>query len=275
MKNKFLAAIIQTNTANNIKQGFDELQSLVRAAAHEGAKLIVTPEGSNLLERDKEKFAHACPLENDPETLKQYSDLARELKIVLVIGSALFRRENDRAANRSLVFNEDGALIAQYDKIHLFDVNIGVGQESKESNTYRPGEEAVIAQTSLANIGLSICYDVRFSYLYRKLAQNGAHILTIPAAFTVPTGRAHWEVLLRARAIETSSYVIAAAQVGTHMDGRKTYGNSMIIAPWGEILVQLNDKDTGFAIAEIDLEKVKDVRSKIPAWGINQEFVGP
>ncbi|KAF0115458.1 MAG: nitrilase/cyanide hydratase and apolipoprotein N-acyltransferase [Hyphomonadaceae bacterium] len=275
MNTQFKAAVIQLCTSNDAIMAFAELEEQVRAAAKAGAKLILTPEGSNFLERDPSKFAQICPLETDAQVLNQYQKLAKELGIILIIGSALFRRENAKAANRCLVFNENGELISQYDKIHLFDVNLGAGMELQESKTYAPGQKAVIANTNLGDIGLSICYDVRFPHLYRALAQYGAKIITIPAAFTVPTGRAHWEILLRARAIETGAFILAAAQAGSHKDGRQTYGHSMIISPWGEILTQMDGTEIGFAMAEIDLRLVDEARRKIPAWGLNQGFDGP
>lgn len=267
---KFIAAIIQTNTPNDVSEAWSGLEELVRAAALRGANFIATPEGSNLLERDRENFKQICP--NLSDGFAQYSQLARELNIHLLIGSALFQQTGKKALNRSLFFAPNGELIAHYDKIHLFDVNLGMGQEARESDAYEAGEKAVLAKTEIGNFGLSICYDVRFAHLYRAICQKGAEILTIPASFTVPTGRAHWEVLLRARAIENGAYVIAPAQAGTHKDGRQTYGHSMIINPWGEIIAELNGKNTGFTLAEIDLDAVKVARQKIPAWGLNKSF---
>lgn len=268
---KFNAAIIQTNTPNEPIEAFAQLADLVRAAHKKGAQFIATPEGSNLLERDPEKFAQTCPKWSS-NAYSQYSELAKELGIVLLIGSALFKIEGQKAVNRSLLFDKNGALIAQYDKIHLFDVNLGNGMELMESKNYDAGKSAVLALTDFGKIGLSICYDVRFAALYRMLCQNGAQILTIPAAFTVPTGRAHWEILLRARAIENSAYVIAPAQGGTHKDGRQTFGHSMIINPWGEIIAHIDNDEAGFAIAQINLEEVDEARRKIPAWNLNKDF---
>ena len=267
---KFTAAIIQTNTSNDPSQAWAELERLVRAAAGRGANFVATPEGSNLLERDREKFKQICPKLEDG--FSQYSELARELNIYLLIGSALFQQIGKKAVNRSLFFAPDGKLIAHYDKIHLFDVNLGMGQEARESDAYEAGETAVLANTEIGKFGLSICYDMRFAHLYRMLCQKGAEILTMPASFTVPTGKAHWEVLLRARAIENGAYVIAPAQAGLHADGRKTYGHSMIINPWGEIIAELDGKSTGFALAEINLDEVSAARKKIPAWGLNKSF---
>lgn len=265
---------MQTCTPNTINAAREQLEPLIRAAAKDGARLVATPEGSNLLERDGAKFALECPLEGD-NSFAWYSELARELEIYLLIGSALMRRPNSKAANRSLLYAPSGELIVSYDKIHLFDVNLGAGQELQESKTYLAGAHAICAETELGKIGLSICYDIRFPHLYRALAQNGAQILTIPAAFTVPTGQAHWEILLRARAIETGAFVIAPAQAGTHADGRQTYGHSMIIAPWGEILAQMDGHEIGYRIAQMDLTKSDEARRKIPAWQLNQGFELP
>ncbi len=267
---KFTAAIIQTNTPNNLEEAWAELDGLVRAASNSGAKFIATPEGSNLLERDREKFKQICPRLEDG--FAQYSKLARELNIYLLIGSALFQQDEKKAVNRSLFFAPDGELIAHYDKIHLFDVNLGMGQEARESDAYESGTRAILANTAIGKFGLSICYDMRFAHLYRALCQKGAEVLTMPASFTVPTGKAHWEVLLRARAIENSAFVIAPAQGGLHADGRETYGHSMIINPWGEIIAELDGKNTGFALAEINLDEVSAARKKIPAWGLNKNF---
>ena len=171
---------------------------------------------------------------------------------------------DNRIANRSFLFSDTGEIVARYDKIHLFDVDLPTGESHRESDLVRPGEEAVVAETPWAIIGLSICYDLRFAYLYRDLAKAGASILTVPAAFTVPTGKAHWETLLRARAIETGSFVLAPAQCGEHEGGRQTYGHSLIIGPWGEVLADAGE-DTGFIIAELDLSAVEKAREAIPA----------
>jgi deaminated glutathione amidase len=270
------AAVVQTCTPADPVAGWQHLEPLVRAAAADGATLIATPEGSNLLQRDREAFARSVPLEDNPDVVGLPAQLARELGITLLIGSALVARSSgERAANRSMLFGSDGTLLAQYDKIHLFDVNLGLGQETRESDSYRPGTNAVIADTPQGRLGLTICYDLRFPLLYRRLAQAGAQILTVPAAFTQPTGKAHWEVLLRSRAIETGSFVLAPAQAGTHADGRATWGHSMIVGPWGEVLVLLDGQEPGFAIADIDLDSVAEARRKIPAWGLEQPFTGP
>lgn len=269
---KLKTAIIQTNTPNDINAAFEHVAQLIERAANDGAQFIATPEGTNLLERDREKFKASCPFEADGAALRGFAELAKKHKVHLLIGSALLQSDNGKAFNRSILFNPNGEIIAQYDKIHLFDVDLGKGQELRESNNFRAGDKAIIAETELAKVGLSICYDIRFPHLYRGLAQRGAQIITIPAAFTVPTGRAHWEILLRARAIETGAYIIAPAQGGLHKDGRETFGHSMIINPWGEIIAHIENDAPDFAIAEIDLNEVHEARRKIPAWNLNREF---
>lgn len=263
------AAIIQTNTSDNIIEGFCELEALIRRAANQGANLIVTPEGSNILERDLEKFKLNAPFWGED---LGYSKLAKELEVYLYIGSALFQIPDNKGVNRALLYSPDGNLISYYDKIHLFDVNLGNGKEYKESNNYQNGETAIIAKTPFGNIGFAICYDVRFPHLFRNLAQNGAQIICIPAAFTVATGKAHWEILLRARAIETGSFIIAPAQGGIHKDGRITYGHSMIINPWGEIIAHIDSDKPDMALALIDINECHEARQKIPAWSLNTDF---
>ncbi len=271
----FKAAVVQLRTGVNPARNRDHIEEHVRAAAAAGARLIATPEGSNLLQRDKAVFATIAPLVDDPETHAFWSGLAADLGVTLLAGSCVFRRAEGKAANRSLLFGPDGAEIARYDKIHLFDVNLGVGQESRESATYDAGEAAVLAQTPVGRLGLTICYDLRFPHLYRALAQAGAEVIAIPAAFTRPTGEAHWDVLMRARAIETGAYVLAPAQGGQHEDGRQTWGRSLIVDPWGAIAAHLPHDEPGFAIAEIDLSQVREARAKIPAWGLNKPFSAP
>lgn len=269
------AAVIQTRTGTDPAANLRALAAQVRAAAADGATLIATPEGSNLLQRDKARFAEVAPLVDDRDVLESYGALARETGATLLIGSAVMRRAQGKAANRSLLFGPDGVLIAAYDKIHLFDVFIGLGNESRESLNYAPGDQAVAADTPAGRIGMTICYDLRFPHLYRQLARAGAEIMAIPAAFTVPTGRAHWEILMRARAIETGSYVLAPAQGGLHEDGRSTWGRSLIIDPWGVIVASLDNDEPGMAIADLDLDLVQETRAKMPAWGFDAEYAGP
>lgn len=269
------AAVIQTRTGTDPAANLRALGDQVRAAADAGATLIATPEGSNLLQRDKARFSEVAPLVDDPGVIAAYGALARETGATLLIGSAVMRRTEGKAANRSLLFGPDGALIAAYDKIHLFDVFIGLGNESRESLNYAPGDRAVVADSPAGRIGMTICYDLRFPHLYRQLARAGAEIMAIPAAFTVPTGRAHWEILMRARAIETGSYVLAPAQGGLHEDGRSTWGRSLIIDPWGVVIAGLDHDEPGMALADLDLDIVQETRAKMPAWGFDAEYARP
>lgn len=269
---KINIAIIQTTIPNDIQKARNQIVPLIIDAAKAGAQFIATPEGSNILERDPIKFREHCPNIESETDSDFYGNLAKELGVFLLMGSLVFQRNGAKAVNRSILFAPNGNKIAHYDKIHLFDVNLGNGLELKESANYDAGNKAVLINTQIGKIGLSICYDIRFAHLYRKLCQNGAQILCIPSAFTVPTGRAHWETLLRARAIENGAFVIAPAQVGNHDDGRQTFGNSMIINPWGEIIARLDGENIGYAMAQINLDEVKDARQKIPAWNLNIDF---
>ena len=236
MPNMFKAACVQINAGTDITENMDVLEELIREAAGQGASLIATPEMSDSIRRyARDKVADAKE-EAQHEGVKRYAALAKDLGVTLLAGSFGVKIENDKLANRSLLFAPDGKIIGRYDKIHMFDVKLSRTEFYNESKEYQAGTKAVIATAPDYKIGMGVCYDLRFPHLWRDLAKNGAQILTAPAAFTVPTGKAHWEVLLRARAIETGSFVIAAAQCGTHEGDRKTYGHSMIINPWGEIL---------------------------------------
>jgi predicted amidohydrolase len=213
----------------------------------------------------------AGPFENNP-WLAQLSGIAREHRIFLHIGSLAVALEDGRFANRSVLFGPDGAVVSTYDKIHLFDATIAGLNAYQESATYRGGEAAVTAQVDEVRLGLAICYDMRFPALFNALANAGAQVLAVPAAFTVPTGQAHWHVLLRARAIETGSYVIAAAQGGQHLNGRATYGHSLVIDPWGRVIAELDHDEPGVLLAEIDLAAVDEARGRIPALANARAF---
>ncbi len=240
------------------------LESLVRDAASQGAIYIQTPEMTGAMSRDKSVFAQSLCLQNDDLIVATASNLAKELQITLHIGSTAILREDGKIANRAFVFGPDGALLATYDKIHMFDVDLLNGESWRESATYLPGDVAVMVDVGDAKLGLAICYDLRFAELFRVYAASGAHILTLPAAFTQQTGEAHWHILLRARAIETGSFVVAAAQGGTHADGRQTFGHSMIIDPWGKILAEKADAEPGVIVADLNLEQVAATRARIP-----------
>ncbi|MBL8531089.1 MAG: carbon-nitrogen hydrolase family protein [Hyphomonadaceae bacterium] len=249
---------------------------LLREAAAAGARLIATPECTTLLDRDKARMlTNVAPEKDDPE-IGAWGRLAQELGVWLLLGSGSVAAGNGKVFNRSFLFSDTGKIAARYDKINLFDVELGGGESYRESATFEGGAKAVLAEGPMgAKIGLSICYDLRFAPLYNAYAQAGAEIITVPAAFTVPTGQAHWETLLRARAIESLCYVIAPAQGGVHEDGRSTYGHSMIIDPWGKVLAQLDHDAPGFIVADLDLDAVGAARGKIPSWRGGREFTGP
>jgi predicted amidohydrolase len=268
-------ALIQTRTPATPEAALAHVMPLVREAAAAGAELIATPEGTNLLQRDKEKLLPLLrPLEEDL-VVAALRQAARELGVPILVGSALVRREDGKAANRQALIAADGGILAVYDKLHMFDVDLPNGETARESATYEPGDRAVVAQAAGAKLGLTICYDVRFPALFRALATAGAEVLTVPAAFTRPTGEAHWEVLLRARAIETGSFVLAPAQGGRHEDGRGTWGHSVAIGPWGEVLGRLDHDEPGVLLAKLDLAAPAKARQAIPALKNARAFQGP
>jgi predicted amidohydrolase len=249
---------------------------LLRQAAAEGARLIATPENTHRLDKDRTRALAAAEAEDQAAAVKAWGRIASELGVWVLMGSMPAWVGGGKVANRSLLFGPDGKVTAAYDKINLFDVDLGGGETYRESATVRPGGQAVAAEGPLgARLGLTVCYDLRFPELYRALAGAGAEIIAVPAAFTVPTGQAHWETLLRARAIETGAFVIAPAQGGLHEDGRATYGHSLIIDPWGRVLASKPDDAPGVILANLDLGQVAEARRKIPAWRGGGEFSGP
>ncbi len=260
----FLAAAVQLNSTSDEPSNLEAAESLIRRAAGYGADLVATPENTNFLGPHPEKVKRAQTLAG--EVCSLFSGLAAELEIHLLLGS--FNEtsdEADRCYNTSVLFGPDGARLAVYRKIHLFDIDVSDDLRFLESETVVPGEAVVVAPTPLGTIGMSICYDLRFGELYRRLVDAGAEIITIPAAFTLTTGRAHWESLQRARAIETQSWIIAPAQVGIHDDGGlgESFGHAMIVDPWGQVVARASDAP-GLAVAEIDLDRVAAVRRSMP-----------
>jgi len=253
---------------------FATAAALIRAARDDGADLVLTPETTNMMEpRRRLMMEKARPEEDDP-VIADFAALAKDLRCWLLLGSAVVRVAEDRAANRSLLFDPDGQVAARYDKIHMFDVEIPDGQSYRESKAFRPGVEAVIADLPWGRLGLSVCYDLRFPRLYRSLAKAGADFLTVPSAFTRFTGAAHWHVLLRARAIETGCFVFAPAQCGVHEGGRGTYGHSLVVAPWGEILAD-GGEAPGVTLAEVDPALVAKARGMVPALSHDRPFTPP
>lgn len=266
------AACVQLRSGINIDANLKAAESLIRKASGEGATFISTPEMTNILQRSSEKLFAEISEEQVAKEIPFFADLANELGIDLLIGSMAIEVGKARASNRSFLFDPDGNIKACYDKIHMFDVTVSKGETWKESSVYQAGRQAVISDAQGVKVGLSVCYDLRFPSLYRGYAQAGAQILTVPAAFTRPTGKAHWETLLRARAIETGSFVIAPAQGGQHEDGRATWGHSMIIGPWGDVRAHLDNDNPGIIFADIDMADVEDARKRIPAWQHNAEY---
>ena len=253
--------------------------SMVQRASEAGAQFIATPEVTNCVSSSRRRQNEVLALQENDQTLAAMCAAAARFGVWISIGSlALKLPDDDRFTNRSFMIDPSGQIIAQYDKIHMFDVTLSETEQYRESDGYRAGDHAVIADTAFGKIGMTICYDIRFPHLYRGLAKSGASILLIPAAFAQPTGRAHWEVLLRARAIETGCYVIAAAQTGEHQTSqrrpRKTYGHSMIISPWGEIMADAGE-DLGIIYADLDLSLVESTRARVPSILSNQSFSEP
>ena len=274
MTGTFKAACVQLNCGCELESNIETAVDYVRAAAAAGANLISTPEVTDILEPRGRILRDKIKSEKDHPGLRAFVDLAAELSCWLLIGSLLIKRDEERAANRSFLIDPSGLIVARYDKIHMFDVEIADGQSYRESRRFRPGEQAVTAELPWASLGLSICYDVRFPYLYRALAKAGAHILTVPSAFTRVTGEAHWHDLLRARAIETGCFVLASAQCGIHAEGRETFGHSLIVDPWGRVLAD-GGTEPGFVMADIDPEECVRARGMVPSLSGDRAFAAP
>ena len=258
------AGVIQLNSGNEIAGAVAHAETLIKEAAHDGATLVCTPETTHLMEMNRSAVLEKACFEQDDPGLRRFCELAAELGIWLHIGSLIIKTGTERLANRSFLLSPAGDITARYDKMHLFDVDLGDGEVYRESALYDAGDTAVVANTPLATLGFTICYDLRFPYEYRALAMAGAEILFVPAAFTRPTGAAHWHTLLRARAIETGAYVIAAAQTGVHDTGRATFGHSLVVDPWGKVIAD-GGEDVGVTIVDLDLAKVAKARHKMPS----------
>ena len=258
-------ALFQSTTGIDPGANASALAGAVQQAASGGAEILFTPEMSGLLDRDSARAAKVLREEEQDKVLRAVRAAAAEQRIWVHIGSLAVLVDDGKVANRSFVIDREGNVRATYDKIHLFDVDLPTGESWRESNVYSPGKGPVLVNgTPIGKVGLTICYDLRFPGLFARLAESDADVIAVPAAFTVPTGKAHWHVLLRARAIEAGLFVIAAAQVGQHEDGRHTFGHSLVVDPWGEVLLDMGE-DKGVGFAEIDLKRISDVRSRIPA----------
>ncbi len=274
MNTPFKVACLQLNSARDPAPNIESLRELARRAREAGADLIMSPEVSDMIEPDRAERFRKARTEAEHPMLAAGRVLARELGAHLLLGSIVVKIDETTLANRSLLIRPDGEIAGRYDKIHMFDVDLAGGERHRESSVFRPGERAVTAALPWGVLGMSVCYDLRFAYLYRALAHAGADFLSIPSAFTVPTGRAHWHVLMRARAIETGCFVFAPAQWGEHATGRRTYGHSLIVAPWGEVLAEAEDA-VGLIVAEIDPAKVLEARRQVPALSHDRAFATP
>lgn len=258
-------ALLQAQTGIDPERNASDLTDAIARAADAGAAMLFTPEMSGLLDQDRKRAQPHLRSEGDDPVLAAVRDAAARRGLWVHLGSLALRGEgDDRLVNRGFVIDGEGAIRARYEKIHLFDVDLPTGESWRESAAYAPGQRAVLVDTPVGRLGLSICYDIRFPDLFRALTGGGATLLSIPAAFTVPTGKAHWHILLRARAIEAGVFVVAAAQAGRHEDGRETFGHSLVVGPWGEVLLDMGEAP-GLGFAEIDPAQVEAVRTRLPA----------
>jgi predicted amidohydrolase len=267
----FKAAMIQMRSGLSPAANLDEAARLIGEAKAAGADYVQTPEMTNVLAGKREQLFDIITEEEQDASLAAFRDLARKLGICIHVGSLAIKVSPDKAANRGFVIDPQGSIAARYDKIHMFDVDLGNGESYRESRNYRPGEAAVSCDLTFGRLGVTICYDLRFPALYRALAEAGASMLAIPSAFTKPTGEAHWHVLMRARAIENGCFVFAAAQTGKHESGRETYGHSLIVDPWGRILAE-GGTEPGIVMADIDMAEVSKARARVPSLQHGRRF---
>ena len=269
---KFRAGIVQMCTGRDVARNLAELSRLVREAVAAGAQYVQTPEVSVLMERDRDRLFVETRREEGNPAIAHCQALARELGIWLHLGSMGILVKPDKIANRSFLFTPEGRIAARYDKILMFDVDLPGGESYRESRRFEPGSQAVVADLPWGKLGLTICYDMRFPSLYRALAKAGAVFIAVPSAFTVPTGQAHWHALLRARAIEAQCFIFSAAQAGQHEDGRKTYGHSLIVSPWGEVLAEADGENPSVILADVDVDAVDEARRRIPSLQHDRAF---
>jgi predicted amidohydrolase len=267
----FKAAMIQMRSGLSPAANLDDGVRLIGEAKAAGADYVQTPEMTNIMEVKRERLFATIAEEDVDTSLAAYRELARKLGIFIHVGSLAIKISPDKAANRGFLITPTGDIAARYDKIHMFDVDLGNGESYRESRSYRPGEQAVIGNLPWGMLGLTVCYDLRFPALYRALAEAGATMLAIPSAFTKPTGEAHWHVLMRARAIENGCFVFAAAQAGKHESGRETYGHSLIVDPWGRILAE-GGTEPGIVMADIDMAEVSKARARVPSLQHGRRF---
>jgi predicted amidohydrolase len=271
----FTVGLVQLNAGRELEPNVAAAGRLVREAKARGADFVITPENTAMMEPKRPLILEKARPEAEHPAIPAFGALAAELGVWLLIGSIAVKLDAEHCANRSILFDPKGRIAQRYDKIHMFDVDLKGGESYRESATFRPGGRAALAELPWGRLGMTVCYDLRFAHLYRALAQAGADFLTVPAAFTRPTGEAHWHVLLRARAIETGCYVFAPAQCGEHAEGRRTYGHSLVVSPWGEILAEGGAVEPGVILAEIDPAKVAEARRMIPALTHDRSFESP
>ena len=259
-------AVLQTTTGIDPAANAASLVDGLRQAKDGGAEMVFTPEMSGLLDRDRTRAAANIVPEGEDRVLAAVREAAAGQELWVALGSLAIRREDGRLANRSFLIDAGGAIAARYDKMHMFDVTLASGETWRESAAYVPGDEVVTADgTPLGRVGLTVCYDIRFPALFEELGRRSCDVIAIPAAFTVPTGKAHWHLFQRARAVEASAWVVAAAQVGEHEDGRRTYGHSLVVDPWGEVVLDMGGESPGLAFAEIDPARTAEVRAQLPS----------
>jgi deaminated glutathione amidase len=261
-----LIAVLQMTSGIDPAANAAVLADAVRQARAGGAAMLFTPEMSGLLDRDRKRAAQNIVGEGEDRVLAAVREAAAAEGLWVALGSLALAREDGRWANRSLVIDAGGAIAARYDKMHMFDVELASGESWRESAAYAPGDEVVTVEgTPIGRLGLTVCYDIRFPALFEELGRRSCDVIAVPAAFTVPTGKAHWHLLQRARAVEASAWVVAAAQVGEHADGRRTYGHSLVVDPWGEIALDMGGEEAGLAFAEIDRARTAEVRAQLPS----------
>jgi len=258
-------AVLQMTSGIDPEANAETIVSALRAAGEGGAAMLFTPEMSGLLDRDRQRASVTIATEAEDRVLAAVREVAAATGIWVALGSLAVVREDGRWANRALVIDAKGDIAARYDKIHMFDVDLPTGESWRESNAYAPGEEVVTVETPVGRLGLAVCYDIRFPALFEALGKAQCDVIAVPAAFTVPTGKAHWHILQRARAIEASAFVVAAAQVGQHSDGRNTYGHSLVIDPWGDVLLDLGGDAATIGFAEIDRARIAEIRAQLPS----------
>ena len=267
-------AVLQMTSGIDPAANAEAIVGAIGAAAMGGASMLFTPEMSGLLDRDRTRATPHIVAEADNPVLAAVRSAAADAGIWVAVGSLAVAREDGMWANRSFVIDSTGAIAARYDKIHMFDVDLATGESWRESVAYTPGEAVVTVDTPLGRLGLAVCYDLRFPALFEALRRARCDIIAIPAAFTVPTGQAHWHVMQRARAIEASAYVVAAAQAGTHADGRSTYGHSLVVDPWGDVLLDMGGEGASLAFAEIDPARLAEVRAQLPSLANKRPIPG-